>query len=69
MSAPGGPSLTPEQVAALRAESKQPTAAAIVITFTVLSFSVVLLRYGTRFVWLRNPGLEDYFIGIAMVRR
>lgn len=61
-------SLTPDQDAARRTDTKQPTALAVVITFTVLAFISVSLRYFTRFITIKNPGWDDYIVGVAMVR-
>ena len=35
--------------------------------FLTLSWACVLARFWTRFVILRNPGLDDLFIGLALV--
>ena len=59
--------LSPDEIERLRAESKRPTAYGIVISFTILSFILVCMRMTTRFFIIKNPGLEDYFIVVAMV--
>jgi len=64
--APQGPPITPEQYAKLAGESKQGEALGVIISFTILAFITVMLRYFTRFGLLRKPGLEDYLIGVAM---
>ncbi|KAK6526549.1 hypothetical protein TWF694_005131 [Orbilia ellipsospora] len=47
-------------------ETRGPMTAAIVITFTAFALVVVTLRAVTRFIIIRRPGLEDYFLVIAM---
>ncbi|KAK6510253.1 hypothetical protein TWF481_004970 [Arthrobotrys musiformis] len=47
-------------------ETRGPMTAAIVITFTAFALVVVSLRAVTRFIIIRRPGLEDYFLVIAM---
>ncbi|KAK6499471.1 hypothetical protein TWF506_004101 [Arthrobotrys conoides] len=47
-------------------ESRGPMTAAIVITFTAFALVIVSLRAVTRFIIIRRPGLEDYFLVIAM---
>jgi len=60
--------IPPEQLAALRREDNGPLTNAVVIAFTVFAFITVALRIFTRACLLRNVGLEDYFIALAMVR-
>lgn len=59
--------LPSDELAALRAESKRIPSLAIVIVFTAVSSVIVTLRYATRFAILKQPGLEDYMIGVALV--
>ncbi|KAK6351979.1 hypothetical protein TWF718_005127 [Orbilia javanica] len=47
-------------------ENRGPMTAAIVITFTSFALVIVSLRAVTRFIIIRRPGLEDYFLVIAM---
>ncbi|KAF3932469.1 hypothetical protein ABW19_dt0204392 [Dactylella cylindrospora] len=47
-------------------ETRGPMTSAIVITFTSFALVIVALRTITRFVIIRRPGLEDYFLIIAM---
>ncbi|KAF3912468.1 hypothetical protein ABW20_dc0104410 [Dactylellina cionopaga] len=47
-------------------ETRGPLTAAIVITFTAFALVIVTLRAITRFVIIRRPGLEDYFLVTAM---
>ncbi|KAK6338514.1 hypothetical protein TWF730_002577 [Orbilia blumenaviensis] len=47
-------------------ENRGPMTAAIVITFTAFALIIVSLRAVTRFIIIRRPGLEDYFLVIAM---
>ncbi len=58
--------LSPEQVAALRAEDQGPLCERIVITFTILAFVSVCLRLFTRFRY-HKIGFEDHTIIIAVV--
>jgi len=67
LAAPTMPQFTPEQLAHLKGESKQSEMLGVIISFTVISFITVLLRYYTRFVLVKNYGPEDYLIGLAMV--
>ena len=60
--------LSPDEIERLRGESKRPAALGIIIAFTVIAFIFVSLRMTTRFMVIRNPGLEDYFMAISMVR-
>jgi hypothetical protein len=59
---------SPEQLAALDAESKGPTTLVVVILFTILSFFFVCMRYVSRFAIIKRGSAEDYTIGVAMVR-
>lgn len=59
--------LSPEQLAALDAESKGPTTLVVVILFTTLSFIFVCMRYVSRFAMIKEGSAEDYTIGAAMV--
>jgi hypothetical protein len=61
------PSLPPAQVAELKGQSKGPTTIGIVVSMTILSFLFVTCRLITRFGIIKNPGIEDYVIAIAMV--
>ncbi|KAK6517555.1 hypothetical protein TWF281_004205 [Arthrobotrys megalospora] len=47
-------------------ENRGPMTAAIVITFTAFALVIVTLRTVTRFIIIRRPGLEDYFLIVAM---
>jgi hypothetical protein len=60
--------MDPALATARAAETRGPQAAAIVISFTVIAFLAVGLRFITRFLITKRPGLEDAFIGIAVVR-
>ncbi|KFY36023.1 hypothetical protein V494_05383 [Pseudogymnoascus sp. VKM F-4513 (FW-928)] len=59
--------LSPEQLAALDAESKGPTTLVVVIFFTILSFVFVCMRYVSRFAIIKRGSAEDYTIGAAMI--
>ena len=59
--------LTAEELAVLANESKQATAYAIIILFTLLALIIVSLRMYTRLFLIKKPGPEDYIIGISMV--
>lgn len=59
--------LSPDELAALRTESKRTPSLAIVVVFTTIASIVVALRYVSRFIILKQPGLDDYMIGIALV--
>ena len=59
--------LTPEQLAALAAETRGPTTLVVVIFFTVFAFISVCLRFISKFVVIKSSGTEDYFIGVSMV--
>ncbi|OBT45571.1 hypothetical protein VE00_03497 [Pseudogymnoascus sp. WSF 3629] len=58
---------SPEQLAALDAESKGPTTLVVVILFTILSFFFVCIRYVSRFAIIKKGSAEDYTIGAAMI--
>ncbi|OBT51769.1 hypothetical protein VE04_08196, partial [Pseudogymnoascus sp. 24MN13] len=58
---------SPEQLAALDAESKGPTTLVVVILFTILSFFFVCMRYVSRFAIIKRGSAEDYTIGVAMI--
>lgn len=60
--------LSPEQLAALDAESKGPITLVLVILFTSLSFFFVCIRFVSRFAIIKRGSAEDYTIGAAMVR-
>ncbi|KAJ6260788.1 hypothetical protein Dda_5017 [Drechslerella dactyloides] len=47
-------------------ETRGPMTTAIVISFTSFALVIVLLRTITRFVIIKRPGLEDYFLVVAM---
>ncbi|KAF3902088.1 hypothetical protein ABW21_db0201828 [Orbilia brochopaga] len=47
-------------------ETRGPMTTAIVISFTAFALVIVTLRTVTRFVIIKRPGLEDYFLVIAM---
>ncbi|KAK6360014.1 hypothetical protein TWF696_001135 [Orbilia brochopaga] len=47
-------------------ETRGPMTTAIVISFTAFALVIVTLRTVTRFVIIRRPGLEDYFLVVAM---
>ncbi|EPS38843.1 hypothetical protein H072_7393 [Dactylellina haptotyla CBS 200.50] len=57
---------TPQAPVTPSGETKGPMTAAIVITFTAFALVIVTLRAVTRFIIIRRPGLEDYFLVIAM---
>lgn len=59
--------LTPEQLAALAAETKGPTTFVVIIFFTVFAFIFVCLRIISKFAVVKSSGTEDYFIGVSMV--
>jgi hypothetical protein len=61
------PQLPPEVLAKLAADNKGPETIAIIVAFTALACIVVVLRFTTRFFIIRNAGVEDYLIGLAMV--
>ncbi|KAF1956824.1 hypothetical protein CC80DRAFT_445548 [Byssothecium circinans] len=54
------------ELAILKSEDKRPATLAIVITFTLLAFVTICLRYFARWKVTRSPGPEDYLIGAAM---
>ena len=56
------------EIEQLRSESKRPAALGIILSFTIIASIFVSLRLTTRFVVIKNQGLEDYFIAVAMVR-
>ncbi|OBT88219.1 hypothetical protein VE02_02423 [Pseudogymnoascus sp. 03VT05] len=58
---------SPEQLAALDAESKGPTTLVVVILFTILSFFFVSIRYVSRFAIIKRGSAEDYTIGAAKI--
>ncbi|KAF2183865.1 hypothetical protein K469DRAFT_581164 [Zopfia rhizophila CBS 207.26] len=59
--------LSPAQLAALKKEDKGPTTIAICVAFTIFSFICVSLRVFTRIKYVRDIGLEDYFIALSML--
>jgi len=61
------PAIPPEQLALLAAENHGPKTIAIVVSFTVLAFLCVVLRFVTRTRLTHLVGWEDYFIAFAMV--
>ena len=60
--------IPPEQLAILKAEDMGPTCNAIVISFTIIAFISVSLRFYTRAILVRNVGWDDYCILLSMVR-
>ena len=61
-----GPQIAPEQLARLRADTRQPEALAVIITFTAIAGITLCMRYFTRVFLVKKPGLDDYLIAIAM---
>lgn len=60
--------LSPEQLAALRADDRGPLCERIVIAFTVMSFVSVCSRLFAR-IRYHKTGWEDWTIVVAMVRK
>ena len=58
-----------DELTALKADSKHSVVLAVVVCFTILSTSTVVLRFIARFAITKQPGMEDYFIGISQVQR
>jgi hypothetical protein len=58
---------SPEQLEMLRREDHGPKIIALVISFTVLSFTFVVLRFFTRIRLTHLIGTEDYLVALSMV--
>lgn len=56
-----------ETLAGTALESRKPTILAIVVSIPMIAFSVVLLRVYTRTILLRNFGVDDGCVIIALV--
>lgn len=61
------PVIPPEQLALLAAEDHGPKTIGIVVSFTVLAFLCVILRFYTRTRLTHLVGWEDHLIALAMV--
>jgi hypothetical protein len=59
--------IPPEQLAILAREDQGPRVIGLVVTFTVLAFICVLLRFFARIKFTRLLGWEDFFIALSMV--
>jgi hypothetical protein len=59
--------IPPEHLAILAKEDQGPKTLGLIIAFTVLALTCVLLRLFARIRYTQVIGWEDYLIGLSMV--
>ncbi|KAI2482107.1 hypothetical protein Ptr902_06488 [Pyrenophora tritici-repentis] len=60
------PQISPEVLAALAKDDRGPTTIGLVLSFTILAFVCVSLRFFARIKYVRQVGSEDYLMALAM---